>query len=407
MKQKLTIFVTLLILSGLTLAGSQMGSVNASRLSDPGQIAQADQQMFDNISQYIEQKRQSDNIPGVAVAIVKGNQTVFAQGFGLRDIENNLPVTPETLFHIGSTTKSMTALLVGKLVDEGKLTWDTPAVTIYPQFKLSDDQSTQQVTLRHLLSMTSGIPASMEDDFDLENSTAEDLFTYIQDQPLDGAPSEKFSYSNINYALAGYLAVLADDNSKFGTLYQGYADLLKSKILTPIGMTNAFVLYSEVKNNPNYGKSYILEDGSPVEAEPEDMDGDALAPSGVLKANVQEMALFISTQLKQGQAPNGTQVVSSKNVTETWQTAPGSGNYALGWDRGERYKDYQIISHEGTYDNYLGIIGFVPALDMGFVIFVNSEEAGDSLISEAPQYIIDQFASATNRKVYLPVLLKQ
>jgi CubicO group peptidase (beta-lactamase class C family) len=81
---------------------------------------------FSDFVSFIEQKMESDCIPGVAAAIVRGDELVFAQGFGMRDIENELPVTPETLFHIASTHKSLTAMMIGTLVDEGLFGWDRP-----------------------------------------------------------------------------------------------------------------------------------------------------------------------------------------------------------------------------------------------------------------------------------------
>ncbi|NES24085.1 MAG: beta-lactamase family protein [Symploca sp. SIO3E6] len=101
------------------------------------------EQDFSNLSDrfvdWVEERQEEDNIPGVAIALVnsQGEEIVLTQGFGHRDLENQLPVTPETLFHIGSTHKSMTALLIATLVDEGILDWDNPAIEIYPEFELT------------------------------------------------------------------------------------------------------------------------------------------------------------------------------------------------------------------------------------------------------------------------------
>ena len=121
---------------------------------------------------WVEERQEEDNIPGVAIALVssQGEEIVLTQGFGHRDLENQLPVTPETLFHIGSTHKSMTAFLIATLVDEGIVDWDTSAIEIYPKFELAEANATENVTLRHLLSMRSGIPDQAEDEFDIDNS---------------------------------------------------------------------------------------------------------------------------------------------------------------------------------------------------------------------------------------------
>ena len=350
----------------------------------------ADEEDFSrNVTEFVENIMFEDGLPGAAVAVVRGDTTIFAEGFGFRDVDKGLPVTRETLFHIGSTNKSMTAMLIATLVDDGLLEWDTPIIEIYPDFELSSDESTNFVTVRHLLSMQSGIPDYAEDDFDVDNASGEDVFKYVVEIDLLGAPGEEFSYSNISASLAGYLGVIAA-GYEYPNLYAGYEKLLREKVLDPIGMETAVIRVSDAENNPNYGKSYVMEDGDAVEAEREDFDGDPLAPSGTLKANVIEMAAYISTQLQRGQAPNGERVVSEENLIETWE--PDLENYAMGWEVSE-YEEFLVISHEGSFDNYLSIIGFVPDLDIGFVILTNSEEAGGRLIDEGPTYLIDLWLS--------------
>lgn len=334
------------------------------------------------LTEYVEENMDSEGLPGAAVAIIRGDEIVFAEGFGYRDMDAGLPVTTDTLFHIGSTNKSMTAMLTAILIDEGYFDWDTPVIEIYPDFELADAEITETVTMRHLLSMQSGIPDYAEDDFDVDNGSAEDLFDYMATAPLDGYPGDQFSYSNISASLAGYLNVIAADYDSAG-LYNGYANLLTEKVLNPIGMDSAVIRYSDAKRSANYGKSYY---GDGTAAEPEDFDGDALAPSGVVKASVMDMAKYVSTQMHQGVAPNGTRVVSAATLTETWK--PSLEDYGMGWQNSS-YSGYDVISHEGSFDNYLSVIGFVPELDMGFVVLTNSEEAGGDLIEGLPKFVID------------------
>lgn len=345
-----------------------------------------DQENFSRVvTDFIEEVIVEDSLPGAAVAIVHGDDIIFAEGFGFRDMEKGLLVTRETLFHIGSTNKSITAMMIATLVDQGLFDWDTPVIEIYPDFELSSDESTETVTILHLLSMQSGIPDHAEDDFDIDYASGEDVFEYVANVPLLGVPGEEFSYSNISASLAGYLGVIATGND-YPNLYTGYEQLLREQVLAPIGMETAVIRVSEAENNPDYGKSYIIEYGDAVEAEREDFDDDSLAPSGALKVNVMEMAYYISTQLHRGQAPNGMRVVSEENLIETWK--PNLENYAMGWEASE-YEGKFVISHEGSFDNYLSIIGFVPDLNIGFVILTNSEEAGARLVDEGPTLIID------------------
>ncbi len=391
MKKTIRILGLLLLLTiGLLVSCGKLEPAHSSPEVEESDIeknpSSTDQNYFaQELREFVEEAMVEDGLPGAAVALVLGDEIIFAEGFGYRDLENELPVTTETLFHIGSTNKSMTAMMIATLVDQGLFDWDTPVIEIYPDFELSSDESTETVTLRHLLGMQSGIPDYAEDDFDLDYASGEDVFEYVMDISLLGAPGDEFSYSNISASLAGYLGVIAAGDD-YPDLYTGYEQLLRENVLLPIGIETAVMRASEAENNPNYGKSYIVEGGNIVEAEREDFDGDPLAPSGVLKVNIMEMAYYISTQLGRGQAPNGVRVLSEVNLVETWQ--PGLENYAMGWEISE-YEDVTVISHEGSFDNYLSVIGFLPDLDIGFVFLVNSEETGAVLIDKGPNFLID------------------
>ena len=355
--------------------------------SSPPQSETGEQSgIIDDYANYIEEVMEEDGIPGAAVAIIEGDDIIFIEGYGFQDVEKGTPVTADTLFHIGSINKSMTSMMIATLIDEGLFEWDTPAVNIYPEFELSSPESTNAVTIRHLLSMQSGIPDDAEDDFDIDNAAAEDVLDFIADTPLQGNPGDEFSYSNLSASVAGYLGVLANGEMGDG-LYDGYAALLKKNVLDPIGMKTAVVRVSDAQASPHYGKSYILDqDGQPVEAEVEDFDGDPLAPSGTVKANVREMALYVSTHLNHGQAPNGNRVVSEQNIAETWK--PSLENYGMGWEV-ITYEGIDIITHEGSYDNYLSTIGFIPEFDIGFVILTNAEEASERMIKDSPSFLVD------------------
>lgn len=334
---------------------------------------------------YVQESMRNDGVPGGALAVVQGDEIVLADGYGLRDVAADAPVTAETLFHIGSTHKSMTAMMIATLVDDGLLAWDEPVVDFTPEFALSDPLATQQVTMRHLLSMRGGIPDTAEDDLD-EGATAEDVFATIRDAPLLGMPGEEFSYSNLSTSASGYVGVLAA-GEEGEDLYAGYARLLRERVLDPIGMETATVYASKARKNSNISQSYVLsEQQTPLLSESYDNDGDALAPAGSLKANVTEMALYIATQLNRGVAPNGNRVVSAENLAETWQ--PYLEEYAMGWEVQE-YEEVEMIIHTGAYDDFISVIGFMPEFRVGFVLLLNSEEAGENLVEDAPYVLVD------------------
>ncbi len=110
------------------------------------------------LSEFIHKAMQEWKVPGLAIAIVKDGEIIFCEGFGKRDVEQNLPVTPETLFAIGSCTKPFTTMAMGILVDRGLLEWDKPVKNYLPTFKLYDSYATEHMTPRDLVTHRSGLP---------------------------------------------------------------------------------------------------------------------------------------------------------------------------------------------------------------------------------------------------------
>ncbi|NIM49338.1 MAG: serine hydrolase, partial [Gemmatimonadales bacterium] len=123
--------------------------------------AQADDPLR-HFGDFVESVRAHWRTPGVAVAVVKDGSVIYAQGFGLRDVERRLPVTTRTRFPIGSATKPFTAMAVGMLVDDGKLDLDEPLVDRIPGFRLHDDYATMHASIRDLLSHRTGIPSHFD-----------------------------------------------------------------------------------------------------------------------------------------------------------------------------------------------------------------------------------------------------
>ncbi|MGB0563520.1 MAG: serine hydrolase domain-containing protein [Spirulinaceae cyanobacterium] len=331
-------------------------------------------------------------IPGVAVALVYQDQILLLEGLGYRDLEQELPVTPHTLFHIGSTHKSMTAMLAAIAVDRGLYTWDEPIITFAPEFELSDPEATATVTMRHLLSMRSGISDELDaveelmpDDASTAQVSVSELFELVQKIELLDSPGEVFEYSNVAVSLAGYLTTLAAVGSG-APLKSAHEILLEDWILTPIGMNDAVLQWSDAQATGDVALPYIGESDRFVIAEREDFDGDILAPSGGLKASITDMAAYLITQVQGGIAPNGERVVSAENLAATWH--PRRGDYAMGWEQ-ETYQSVELLSHEGSFDNFLSVIGMIPEYEVGFVVLTNSSDAAADLIPEVGYELVD------------------
>ncbi|MDK1029214.1 MAG: serine hydrolase domain-containing protein [Anaerolineae bacterium] len=352
----------------------------------PGPIQKVLPEWAIEFDEYIQETMSTEHIPGLAYALILPDGTIYAQGYGFRDVAQENPVTPNTLFHIASTQKSMNSMLVAVLIDAGYFDWDTPLVEIYPDFQLSNPEYTEQVTMRHLLSMSSGIPDFAEDNLDVETASPSDVLLAVASTNLLSAPGNVFNYSNLSATMAGYIAGYAHSGGQ-ADLYRGYVEALRALVLEPIGMTQATFSVTEARSRDDFSYSYTLPNGvAPQLAESYDVDEDPLAPAGSLKANVLELAAYIATQINSGVAPNGTRIVSAENLRETWR--PVLEGYALGWEN-LRYNNSQLVYHTGSYDNYVSVMAFLPEEHIGLVILINSEDAGYDLTEDAPYDLID------------------
>lgn len=319
---------------------------------------------------YIETKRQRFRIPGAAVVVVQGNEIVLAKGFGVRELGKPDPVTPETVFAVGSTTKAMTSLLVATLVDEGKLAWDQPVVQVWPDFKLSDPAVTPQIKIRNLLNMSSGVPR-----VDLVWSgaelTAEQIMTSLADLPLVTPPGQTYHYNNQIVATGGYIAALAA-GGQYGNLQQAYADLLQARVFNPIGMSSASTSIEAIQAQPNHATPHDFTLSG--EVVPTHFHGDPdITPAGAVNANALDMARFLMTELGRGVAPDGTRVVSAENLAETWQPAvrvTKTLSYGMGWFI-EDYQGVQVIWHDGDVLGSKAMIAFIPEANVGLVVLSN------------------------------------
>jgi len=319
---------------------------------------------------YIESARQRFEIPGAAVGVVQGNQIVFAQGFGVRELGRADPITPETIFAVGSTTKAMTSMLLATLVDEGKLDWDQPVVEIWPDFKLSDPEVTSQIRVRDLLNMSSGVPR-----IDLAWSgaelTAEQTMASLAELPFVTPPGQWFHYNNQMFATSGYIGTLAA-GGQFGNLRQGYVDLLQARVFDPIGMSSAITSIDVAQAQPNHAIPHDFTLSG--EVVPTHYHADpGITPAGAVNASTLDMARFVMTQLGQGVAPDGRRAVSAENLAETWQPqvkVTQNMSYGMGWFI-EDYKGTQMIWHDGDVLGFKALIAFIPEANVGLVVLTN------------------------------------
>jgi CubicO group peptidase (beta-lactamase class C family) len=313
--------------------------------------------------------------PGVAVAIVRDGQIVYANGFGVRNPQGD-PVTPETRMLIGSTTKTMTTLLMAQMVDDGAMDWDTPVVQILPTFAVADPKVTQAITMQNMVCACTGVPRrDLELVFNSDDLTAEKIIESLSTFEFFTGFGEAFQYSNQMVAAAGYLTALAA-GGEYGALYNDYTNLLEERIFAPLGMDSTTFSFEEVLASDNYAVPYgLYTDFSfkPLPLKVEEAFLDPIAPAGGVWSTVLDMANYMIMELNEGVAADGTRIVSAENLAHTWEpqiAISASDDYGLGWIVSD-FSGLQMLSHAGNTLGFTAEFAFLPERDLGIVVLTN------------------------------------
>jgi len=204
---------------------------------------------LDRLDAFVEREREQQRIPGVGVAIVQRGEVVKLQGYGLANVEHRVPVTPETIFQSGSLGKQFTAAVVMLEVEGGRLALEDPLTRFFPDAPAA----WQRITVRHLLTHTSGMADYGHADVDYRKDYSDEEFARVAfGLKLEFPPGSRHSYSNTGYALLGFIVRKA--SGRF------YGDLLAERVFAPLGMKTARII-SEADIVPNRAAGYRLVDG--------------------------------------------------------------------------------------------------------------------------------------------------
>ena len=317
------------------------------------------------------------NVPGCGVGIVIKGKLEFARGYGYRDLEKKLPVTPNTLFQIASNTKLFTATAIGFLVDEGKLDWDTPIKKYVPQITFYNDELNANVTIRDMLSHRTGI--SRHDGIWYKSDfTRRELFDRLKYMEPSIPLRQGFLYNNLMYAAAGQIV---QDLSG-----QTWEDFVKSRIFTPLNMSHSMFVTEDMQMQADFMSPYYEKrDTSLLLPYPFYTKFQGVGPCGSIISSINDLSNWLIAQMNAGKF-NNKQVIPSSIIKETMQSAslPGSVpdkyfenlNSEYGMGRGtSSYKGHYRTGHGGAIGGIYSNISFMPADSIGVIVFTNGAHA--------------------------------
>jgi CubicO group peptidase (beta-lactamase class C family) len=314
-----------------------------------------------DLDRTIEQLRRDLGVPGAAVAIVKDGTIVLQKGFGLRDIERNLPVTSETRFAIGSCTKAFTAMAAVMSADEGKLSLDDPPRKHLPYFRLRDPEADARVTLRDLLRHTPGL-----DRTDLAWATGalnrEEVILVAGSAKPTAGIGEKFQYQNPMFSAAGEIVARAN-----GTTWEEY---IAARLFRPLGMASSDTSIRERAQAADHATGYRLQERTATNAMVRDLTN--IAPAGAINSNLPDMVRWIRLMLGNG-VFESRRLVSEKGFGELVRmqiSMGGKNGYGLGWALGD-WCGQRILTHGGGIDGFNALVALVPDRRLGLVVLTN------------------------------------
>jgi CubicO group peptidase (beta-lactamase class C family) len=250
-------------------------------------------------------------VPGAAIAVLAGGRVVYERALGVRVLGQAAPVTPDTLFLLGSITKPMTTLMQGALVDAGLLRWDTPVSELMPEFALGDAALTRQLRLWHMSCACTGMPTQdMEYLFEWEGVTPEMRLASMRTMKPTTSLGETFQYSNLMVAAGGYVAAHAFAPER--PLAEAYAAVMQAKLFGPIGMSATTLDFAAVERGEHALPHALALDGT-THAMPLAIERavEPIAPAGGVWTTLRDMERYAATELAEGVAPGGRRIASA------------------------------------------------------------------------------------------------
>jgi CubicO group peptidase (beta-lactamase class C family) len=313
-----------------------------------------------SIQDIIERLRVQADVAGASLGIVKDGRVVLLKGFGMRDIEKSLAVTPDTLFPVASISKSFTALAVLLAMDNNTLSLDDSPRKFLPEFKLRDGEADARVTLRDLLAHRTGVERA---DFAWTafQLSRNDMIRGIASLKQVAKVGREFNYNNYLYVAAGEAAARA--------MGETYEDLVTKRLLQPLGMQRTNFSMDRSKTDPDHALGYV-----PLSSTPEPMPAiAAIAPAGGVISTSREMIEFVRFLIA-GETRDGQAIVSAaalRTMTTPQIKVEHGVDYGLGLFLHD-WKGLKVIEHGGNLPGYSSLIAAIPERNIGFVLLTNA-----------------------------------
>jgi CubicO group peptidase (beta-lactamase class C family) len=339
------------------------------------QAARLDAAKLAELSRFVEQGRQRLGIPGVSIGVVQDGQVVLADGFGVRDITTTVKPDADTLYMIASNTKALTTLMLAKLLDEGKLSWDTPVTSLLPTFALGNADTTRQVQVKHLICACTGLPRQdFEWLFQFAGVTPEAALKTLATMQPTSKFGELFQYSNPMAAAGGFVGGhVAYPSMELGAAYD---QAMATRVFAPLGMNATTFDYARALRGNHaeaHGPGF---DMKPARAVMElNYSIIPMRPAGAGWSSVRDMLKYVRMELDEGLLPNKQRYISASALLARRQPQVAIGReatYGMGLMVDTKYET-PVVHHGGDMIGYHSDMLWLPEYKVGAVILTNAD----------------------------------
>ncbi len=383
-------------LGGTIAAALALSSCSAKPASAPpaGSTGAGLKASFDELDAKINAGMKAYAVPGVALAVWAGGQE-YVKGYGVTNVDHPAPVDGDTIFRIGSTTKTFTGTTMMRLVEQGKVDLDLPVRRYLPDFAVADASVSAAVTVRHLLNHTSGWNGDDVQDFGRGDDALARYVGSMTRLPQLTPLGSVFAYNNSGLVVAGRIIELVT-----GTTYES---AVQSLLLDPLELRHTHY-FSDQIIGLNVAAAHNVVDGKPV------VDTDFWAfprscnPTGALLSTARDQLRYARFHLGDGAAPNGTRLLSRQSLL-AMRSNPGAGGtlqveltgMGVTWMLRPSAENVTIVQHGGTWNGQRSGFFMVPDRDFAMTVLTNSE-GGSQLTTDlfADDWALHTLAGVTN-----------
>lgn len=335
------------------------------------------------IEEEVPKWMEKGKIPGLSLVVIKGDQPVYIKSFGYADLEKETPVSPETLFELGSCSKAFTALAALKLQEEGQLDLHKPVSFYLPWFHVTFQDKKVDITVKQLLHHTSGIPTEMLRKIKPGGDTGalQKTVRNIVGTPLEHQPGTRFEYSTVNYDIVGHIIEKVSGST--------FEDYLLKEVFTPLGLTRTRAGIDQFAPPAQMAVGYKIGFFKPRRFRSPVYRGNT--PAAYVITNASDIARWLRIQLGMEQVGNSPGTLISKSHAADLSVKPdpatlasyGSGWFVYPYENGS-------IFHAGLNPNFTSYIHFNKDKQLGVAVLANSNSNAARFIGTSVIRLLNQ-----------------